>query len=122
MRYFNHYMREKMNNEFYALNDILWDFFPENNKWGINVLFADCGQKIDLIEICTLSEVTPNKAKWTHLAQITPTVEGEWEVSSHFMGEEENETWCYGTYITIFSAVKFIASGQIYNALPVEKF
>lgn len=120
MRYFNHNMQEKLRGQFSSFDNVLQKTFPENDKWGASVMFI--GQKIDLIEICSLSEVTLNKAKWTHYAQIIPADNAEWEVSRRFMGDNEDEMWIYGTYKTFLNAVKFISSGRINNAMPIAKY
>lgn len=119
MRYFNHKMQLAMGHT--RKNDALQKYFPENDKWGASILFLVGGQRIDLVEICSLSEVTPNKAKWTHYAQIVAMANGEWEVSRRFMGDNEDEMWIYGTYKTFSGAVKFVSS-KLHNALPKDKY
>jgi hypothetical protein len=114
-------MQEKLRGQFSSLDNVLQKAFPENDKWGASILFANSGQAIDLIEICTLSEVTPNKAKWTHYAQIIAMANGEWEVSRRFMGDNEDEMWIYGTFKIFSDAVDFVCS-QINNALPKAKY
>ncbi len=124
MRYFNHNMQEKLRGQFSSFDNVLQKTFPENDKWGVNILFLVDGQRIeriDLVEICTLSEVTPNKAKWTHYALIFAMANGKWEVSRRFMGDNEDEMWIYGTFKIFSDAVDFVSS-KLHNALPKDKY
>ena len=121
MRYFNHNMQEKLRGQFSSFDNVLQKTFPENDKWGASILFLVGGQRIDLVEICSLSEVTPNKAKWTHYAQIIAMANGEWEVSRRFMGDNEDEMWIYGTFKIFSDAVDFV-SHNLHNALPKDKY
>ena len=121
MRYFNRNIQEKLRGQFSPLDNVLQKAFPENDKWGVSILFTNSGHAIDLIEICTLSEVTPNKAKWTHYALIASLLNGEWEVRRLFMGDNEGELWIYDTFKIFPDAVDFVCS-QINNALPKAKY
>lgn len=121
MRYFNHNMQEKLRGQFSSFDNVLQKTFPENDKWGVNILFSPDGERIDYIEICSLSEVTPNKAKWTHYALITQRNKEKWEVSRRFMGDNEDEMWIYGTFKRFSNAVKFVSS-KLHNALPKDKY
>lgn len=121
MRYLNHNMQEKLRGQFSSLDNVLQKAFPENDKWGASILFANSGHAIDLIEICTLSEVTPNKARWTHYALIASKLNGEWEVRRHFMGDNEDEMWIYGTFKIFSDAVDFVSS-KLHNASPQDKY
>lgn len=121
MRYFNRNIQEKLRGQFSPLDNVLQKAFPENDKWGASISFANSGHAIDLIEICTLSEVTPNKAKWTHYALIAQTNKGEWVVRRLFMGDNEDELWIYDTFKIFSDAVDFVCS-HINNALPKAKY
>lgn len=121
MRYFNRNMQEKLRGQFSSFDNVLQKTFPENDKWGASILFTNSGHAIDLVEICSLSEVTPNKAKWTHYAQIVAMANGEWEVSRRFMGDNEDEMWIYGTFKIFSDAVDFVSS-NLHNALPKDKY
>lgn len=121
MRYFNRNMQEKLRGQFSSFDNVLQKTFPENDKWGASILFTNSGHAIDLVEICSLSEVTLNKAKWTHYAQIIAMANGEWEVSRRFMGDNEDEMWIYGTFKRFSNAVKFVSS-KLHNALPKDKY
>jgi len=120
MRYFNRNMQEKLRGQFPLLDNVLQRAFPENDKWGVNIMFFNSG-KIDYVEMCSLSEVTPNKARWTHYALIASKLNGEWEVRRHFMGDNEEEMWIYGTFKIFSDAVDFVCS-HINNALPKAKY
>jgi len=120
MRYFNRNMQEKLRGQFPPLDNVLQRAFPENDKWGVNIMFFNSG-KIDYVEMCSLSEVTPNKARWTHYALIASKLNGEWEVRRHFMGDNEDEMWIYGTFKIFSDAVDFVCS-HINNALPKAKY
>lgn len=121
MRYFNHNMQEKLRGQFSSLDNVLQKAFPENDKWGASISFTNSEHTIDLIEICTLSEVTPNKAKWTHYALVASKINGEWVVERLFMGDNEDELWIYDTFKIFSDAVDFVSS-KLHNALPKDKY
>lgn len=120
MRYFNYEMQLAMGHS--RKNDTLQKYFPENDKWGVNVLFDDRGAY--LYEICKLSRVTPNMATWTHYAQISiaklANGESTWEISSRFMGENEDEMWIWAYRDRFCDAVKFIATRDFDKLKPIE--
>lgn len=120
MRYFNRNMQEKFRGQFSSFDNVLQKTFPENDKWGANIMFFNSG-KIDYVEMCSLSKVTPNKAIWTHYVLIASKLNGEWEVRRHFMGDNEDEMWIYGTFKIFSDAVDFVSS-KLHNALPQDKY
>lgn len=119
MRYFNHNMQEKLRGQFSSFDNVLQKAFPENDKWGVNILFD--GRGAYLYEICKLSRVTPNMATWTHYAQILRLRDDTYEISSRFMGDNEDEMWIYGTFKIFSDAVDFVSS-KLHNALPKDKY
>lgn len=116
MRYFNHKMQLAMGHS--RKNDALQKYFPENDKWGVNILFDDRGAY--LYEICKLSRVTPNMATWTHYAQIQRLDDDTYEISSRFMGENENEMWIWTQRDRFSDAVEFIATSDFDKLKPIE--
>lgn len=116
MRYFNHKMQLAMG--YSRKNDALQKYFPENDKWGVNILFDDRGAY--LYEICKLSRVTPNMATWTHYAQIQRLDDDTYEISSRFMGENENEMWIWTRRDRFCDAVEFIATSDFDKLKPIE--
>lgn len=116
MRYFNYKMQLAMGHS--RKNDALQKYFPENDKWGVNILFD--GRGAYLYEICKLSRVTPNMAIWTHYAQILRLRDDTYEISSRFMGENENEMWIWTQRDRFSNAVKFIATSDFDKLKPIE--
>lgn len=115
MRYFNYKMQLAMGHT--RKNDTLQKYFPENDKWGVNVLFDDKGAY--LYEICKLSRVTTKMALWTHYAQIQRLDDDTYEISSRFMGENENEMWIWTRRDRFSNAVKFIATSDFDKLKPM---
>lgn len=116
MRYFNYKMQLAMGHS--RKNDALQKYFPENDKWGVNVLFDDKGAY--LYEICKLSRATTKMALWTHYAQIQRLDDDTYEISSRFMGENENEMWIWTRRDRFSNAVKFIATSDFGKLKPIE--
>lgn len=115
MRYFNYKMQLAMGHS--RKNDALQKYFPENDKWGVNVLFDDKGAY--LYEICKLSRVTTKMALWTHYAQIQRLDDDTYEISSRFMGENETEMWIWTRRDRFSDAVKFIAMSDFDKLKPM---
>lgn len=116
MRYFHYTMQEKLNHS--RKNDALQKYFPENDKWGVNILFD--GRGAYLYEICKLSRVTLNMATWTHYAQIQRLDDDTYEISSRFMSENENEMWIWTQRDRFSDAVEFIATSDFDKLKPIE--
>lgn len=115
MRYFNYKMQLAMGHS--RKNDALQKYFPENDKWGVNILFDERGAY--LYEICKLSRVTPNMATWTHYAQIQRLDDDTYEISSRFMGENESEMWIWTRRDRFSDAVRFIATSDFDKLKPM---
>jgi hypothetical protein len=89
---------------------ILQRYFGDSRKWGANIIFDEYG-KIDICEICRLSDVTIDGATWTHYANILCMLRDKnWEVNEQFKGEREDEMWIYGQYTTFARAVRNLAT------------
>lgn len=117
MIYYNFKQQEKMQDEFAKFDDVLQKYFPENDKWGANVLF-DLNGEIDLIEICKLEDYSINGAMWIHYCNIQRDG-GEWELNAQFYGEKEDEMWILGRYSTFGWCVR-VASNGIEGKKPIE--
>ena len=123
MQYYHHeqftQMKTKASNK--KLDVVLQKHFPQNNKWGANVLFDEDGY-IDTIEICKLSDVTLKGATWTHYATISLYDDGTWEVFSQFNGTMEDELWVFAYYKRFADACKCIANGKFKTMKPIKTY
>lgn len=119
MRYYHYEQSDKMKANAFnrKLDGVLQKYFPDNDKWGANVLFDPSNDNADLIEICKLSDVTQNGATWTHYATIglyksmDANNKQYWEVYSQFNGEKEDELWIFAYYKNFGDAVRRVAKG-----------
>lgn len=109
MIYYHYKQQERMEKDWSKYDAILQKFFPENDKWGANVLFDTDGE-IDVIEICKLEEYSVNGATWTHYCNIQRDC-SEWELNTQFNGEKEDEMWVLGKYTTFTWCVRACAKG-----------
>lgn len=117
MRYYSYrqsaQMRKGLNSK---LDGILQKHFPDNYKWGANVLF-DENKNLDTVEICKLTDVTANGETWTHYATVglykshDANNKEYWEVYSQFNGEKEDELWILGYYKDFGHAVRRVKLG-----------
>lgn len=119
MKYYSYEQSDKMKAFTFnrKLDGILQKYFPENDKWGADVLFDLNDGNADVIEICKLSEVTQNSETWTHYAAIEryksldANNKQYWEVYSHFNGEKEDELWVFALYKNFGDAVRRVFKG-----------
>lgn len=115
MRYYNSKMKDKMP---ILLDATLQRYFPDNNKWGANVLFFN--DKVENIEICSLWYADVNKATWVHYADIFRYGEDVWEVHTRFNGEKENEMWIYKYFQRFSQAVRFVKNEKWKGMKPIQ--
>lgn len=133
MIYYHHEQKEKMKAKGFnwKLDGILQKYFPENHKWGVNVLF-DNVKNADTIEICRLSDykivgrVAGSSGResetWTHYATIGWSSErGKWEVYTQFNGKDKNELWVFAYYNKFGDAVRRVKLG-IEKLKPIKKY
>lgn len=119
MKYYHYEQTEKMRKKAFnrKLDGVLQKYFPDNDKWGANVLFDPSNDNADLIEICKLSDVTQNGATWEHYASIGLYQSADannkqyWEVFSQFKGKNEDELWVYAYYKNFGDAVRRVFKG-----------
>lgn len=119
MRYYHYEQTRKMKAKAFnwKLDGVLQKYFPDNDKWGADVLFDPSNDNADLIEICKLSDVTQNGETWTHYATIglyksmDDNNKQYWEVYSQFNGEKEDELWIFAYYKNFGDAVRRVAKG-----------
>lgn len=119
MRYYHYEQTKKMKAKAFnkRLDGVLQKYFPDNDKWGADVLFDPSNDIADLIEICKLSDVTQNGETWTHYATIgryksmDENNKQYWEVYSQFNGEKEDELWIFAYYKNFGDAVRRVAKG-----------
>lgn len=107
MVYYNYDMAKWMKGTKY--DETLQKYFPDNDKWGACAYF-DSQKNFEFVEICTLTKITTNKTKWTHLATIAKCDDGTFEVFSQFNGKNENELWVFGDYKRFKGACHCVAS------------
>lgn len=127
MIYYNYEQLNKMKAKAFnkRLDGVLQKYFPDNDKWGADVLFDPSNDNADLIEICKLSDVTQNGETWTHYATIglyksmDENNKQYWEVYSQFNGEKEDELWIFAYYKNFGDAVRRVAKG-IENLKPIK--
>ena len=118
MKYYNYEQRDKMKAKAFnwKLDGILQKYFPDNKKWGANVLFDEQGNA-DTIELCKLLDVTQNSETWEHYATIglyqsnDENNKNYWEVYSQFNGKKENELWVLAYYKDFGNAARRIFLG-----------
>ena len=118
MKYYNYEQRDKMKAKAFnwKLDGILQKYFPDNKKWGANVLFDEQGNA-DTIELCKLSDVTQNSETWEHYATIglyqsnDENNKNYWELYSQFKGKKENELWVLAYYKDFGNAARRIFLG-----------
>lgn len=119
MRYYHYEQTRKMKAKAFnkRLDGVLQKYFPDNDKWGADVLFDPTNDNADLIEICKLSDVTQKGETWTHYATIglyksmDENNKQYWEVYSQFNGEKEDELWIFAFYKNFGDAVRRVAKG-----------
>ena len=119
MRYYHYEQTRKMKAKAFnkRLDGVLQKYFPDNDKWGADVLFDPTNDNADLIEICKLSDVTQKGETWTHYATIglyksmDENNKQYWEVYSQFNGEKEDELWIFAYYKNFGDAVRRVAKG-----------
>ena len=118
MRYFNYSQAKRMITPFnWNLDGVLQRYFPDNNKWGADVIFDIEDNHADVIEICKLSDVTRKGETWTHYATIgrykslDANNKQYWEVYSQFNGEKEDELWIFAYYKNFGDAVRRVFKG-----------
>ena len=99
--------------------DVLQKYFPDNDKWGICVLFNEDKQP-ETIEVCKLHDATLNGATWEHYANIARYDDGTWEVNTQFNGKEENEMWVFGYWKRFANAVRVVACGDFEKMKPLK--
>ena len=126
MIYYHHKQMEKMKSENKKLDEFLQRYFPENDKWGADVLFDEQGN-VETIEICKLTDATVNGATWTHYACIAVYRSNDandknyWEVYSLFNGKKEDELWVFSYYKKFGDAVRRVKLG-IEKLKPIRKY
>jgi len=134
MIYYLHEQKEKMlsNPCNKKLDAVLQKNFPENDKWGVNVLF-DNVKNADTIEICRLSDykvigrVAGSSGResetWTHYATIGWSSEhGKWEVYTQFNGKDKNELWVFKYYSRFADACRCVSTGAFRKLTPILKY
>ena len=129
MKYYHYEQEERMKAKAFnwKLDGVLQKYFPENDKWGADVLFDLNDGNADVIEICKLSEVTQNSETWTHYATIgryksmDANNKQYWEVYSQFNGEKEDELWIFALYKNFGDAVRRVFKG-IENLKPIKVY
>lgn len=128
MKYYNYEQREKVlqNAQNKKLDEVLQKYFPENDKWGADVLFDDRGD-VETIEICKLTDATVNGATWTHYACIgvyrsnDANDKNYWELYSLSNGKNEDELWILSYYKKFGDAVRRVKLG-IEKLKPIAKY
>lgn len=126
MIYYHHKQMEKMKSENKKLDEVLQRYFPENDKWGADVLFDEQGD-VENIEICKLTDATVNGATWTHYACIgvyrsnDANDKNYWELYSSFNGKNEDELWIFHYYKKFGDAVRRVKLG-IEKLKPIWKY
>lgn len=126
MRYYHYEQSEKMKAKTFnwKLDGVLQKYFPENDKWGADVLFDLNDGNADVIEICKLSE---NCTVWEHYATIgrykslDANNKQYWEVYSQFNGEKEDELWIFALYKNFGDAVRRVFKG-IERLKPIKVY
>ena len=119
MRYYHYEQSDKMKANAFnrKLDGILQKYFPDNDKWGADVLFDPSDEYADLIEINKLYDVTQNGATWEHYATIgryksmDANNKQYWQVYSQFNGEKEDELWIFACYKNFGDAVRRVFKG-----------